>query len=80
MEPKADATVDHKPMVWEHWSNHGGNNMTQSERAAYYNDLGNLSLSTRSNNSSDGASARAMGANYRKDIGRNFRGPNDEEL
>ncbi len=80
MEPKSKATVDHKPMVWEHWSNKGGNDMKQSQRATYYNDLANLSLSTHANNSSDGALARAMGASYVKTVGPHFRGPGEEDL
>jgi len=79
---KADenVTIDHKPRVVEHW-NSEGNNTNQAARATYYNnvDAAHLQLVARKNNSADGALAKAMGHRYKPAVGKDFRGPLDEE-
>lgn len=85
-----DATIDHQPRVVEHWNGdrsvgvtrgQAGNNTTQAARQAFYNDTspGKLQIVSRSNNSADGALARAAGLRYEPEVGPHFRGPLDEE-
>jgi hypothetical protein len=77
--PMADATIDHKPRVVEHW-NRTGNNTGHPARVAYYSDVAqaHLQLVARSNNSADGALAKALGHLYGPTVGPDFRGPRDE--
>ena len=85
-----DATIDHQPRVVEHWNGDrsvgvargkAGNNTTQGARQSFYNDTtpGKLQIVSRSNNSADGALARAAGLRYQPEVGPHFRGPLDEE-
>ncbi|WP_344208928.1 hypothetical protein [Kribbella sancticallisti] len=77
--PVSEITIDHKPRVVEHW-NATGRNSPHPRRVAFYNDVdeAHLQLVARSNNSADGALARAMGHLYSPSVGKDFRGPDDE--
>lgn len=77
---KNQATIDHKPRVVEHW-NRIGNDTVHEARRNWYNDLSeaNLQIISRKNNSADGARAKAMGHEYKPQVGPDFRGPLDEK-
>ena len=75
-EPKSEATIDHKPMVWQHW-NDDGRLLRQPKRIEFYNDTPKLKVVAFANNASDGAKAKAMGAHYVPTVGTDFRGPAD---
>ncbi len=74
------ASLDHQPMIVQHWNDHQGNNMPQRDRVEFYNfyddkDKIKNNIKPLSLNSSEGASA---GERYKPEVGQNFRGPNDE--
>jgi hypothetical protein len=71
-------TVEHLYKVVDHWNN-GGNNMTQKERADWYNETANHDVAAWKNNSTDGALAAAAGARMKPTVGPKFRGPHDDK-
>ena len=64
-----DVTIEHKRPVVDHW-NEEGRNQTPEQRTEWYNDTDNLSVKSRSRNSSDGAK---LGRTYRQDTGPDYR-------
>lgn len=72
---RTKASIDHKPMIYEHW-NSEGRNTDQKERKDFYNGEGKsqLTIVPLSLNSSEGASA---GGSYEYEVGEKFRGPGE---
>ncbi|MGB1251724.1 MAG: hypothetical protein ACPG8W_13990, partial [Candidatus Promineifilaceae bacterium] len=67
------ASVEHKQAVVSHW-NSKGNNVDQSTRKDFFNEIGDMEVMPLSENSSAGAS---MTDSYTFDVGEDFRGPQD---
>ncbi len=68
------ATIDHQPMIVQHW-NTTGHNTNQDTRRDYFNGHGiTLTIVPLTLNSADGASA---GHEYTYEVGPNFRGPRE---
>ncbi|NUN06972.1 MAG: hypothetical protein HUU57_14565, partial [Bdellovibrio sp.] len=66
--------IDHYPIaVVRHWNEHGGNNMTQAQRAKWFKAPTNLRMISQELNSSLGAKEPA----YKIEVEKNFRGPSE---
>ncbi len=78
----SNVTIDHQPRVMDHWRGRkvpvAGNNSGQDERNRFYNNTTDLQLVSWSNNSIDGALAKATDGGYVKTVGPLFKGPDDE--
>jgi len=78
---QSNVTIDHQPKVVEHWLGkkvpRAGNNSDADERKRFYNDITppKLQLVSWRNNSIDGAQTSDE---YKDDVGKDFRGPDDE--
>lgn len=66
--PKDQVTIEHKKPVVEHW-NEEGFNQSKQQRTDWYNDTSNLTVKSKSLNSSEGAK---LGQTYRQDTGPNY--------
>jgi len=66
---KEDVTIEHKKSVSEHW-NEEGHNQSRAKRNDWYNELNNLDILSKKQNSSEGAKKpqfkQETGCNYSK--------------
>jgi hypothetical protein len=69
-----EATIDHKTAVAKHWNRERGRDMTQKNRADWYNDTDNFQLATRKNNTDERAKGEADMFDH---VGLQFLGPNE---
>jgi RHS repeat-associated protein len=66
--PRDQVSIEHQRPVVDHW-NEEGYNQSRPERADWYNDTDNLTVMSKSRNSSEGA---RLGRTYRQDTGPDY--------